>query len=198
MVPILLLAAGASARMGGTDKLLLPVEGQPLLRRQVRMACAAGPDVRVTLPPAPHPRHAAIADLPVSVLTVPDPAQGLSASLRTAIASLSPEVSHAMLLLADLPALETQDLRAVAASVAAAPHAWVWRGATSDGRAGHPIIVHRTLFQDLAALTGDRGGNALFAAQPERVHLVPLPGDRARRDIDTPADWAAWRAAHPT
>ncbi|PJE36025.1 nucleotidyltransferase family protein, partial [Pseudooceanicola lipolyticus] len=30
----------------------------------------------------------------------------------------------------------------------------------------------------------------------DRVQLVPLPGQRARADLDTPEDWAAWRARH--
>ncbi len=41
-LPILILAAGASTRMRGRDKLMEPVEGRPLIRRQAEMARAAG------------------------------------------------------------------------------------------------------------------------------------------------------------
>ncbi|WP_412506377.1 NTP transferase domain-containing protein, partial [Roseovarius sp. SYSU LYC5161] len=56
---ILLPAAGASARMEGPDKLLEPVDGMPLLRRQVLMALATGAPVLVTLPPGAAKRRAA-------------------------------------------------------------------------------------------------------------------------------------------
>ena len=57
MIPILILAAGQSARMRGRDKLAEPVGGVPLLRRQAAMAAEVG-DVCVALPRADHPRAA--------------------------------------------------------------------------------------------------------------------------------------------
>ncbi|MCB1394509.1 MAG: NTP transferase domain-containing protein, partial [Rhodobacteraceae bacterium] len=54
-------AAGASRRMAGRDKLLEPVDGAPLLRRQARAAVAAGTGpVAVTLPPDDRTRRAAL------------------------------------------------------------------------------------------------------------------------------------------
>ena len=86
---IILLAAGQASRMRGRDKLLEAVEGQPLLRRQAAMArrATSGP-VLVALPPAPHPRYGALDDLDVTPLPVPDAAEGMNASLRTAFAAL--------------------------------------------------------------------------------------------------------------
>ncbi|TNF57528.1 MAG: nucleotidyltransferase family protein, partial [Rhodobacteraceae bacterium] len=63
-IPILILGAGASSRMEGLDKLLQPVDGLPLIRRQAEIALRAGiGPVLVALPPAPHPRHDALAGL---------------------------------------------------------------------------------------------------------------------------------------
>jgi len=42
-IPIILLAAGKSSRMGGKDKLMQPVDGQPLLRRSALIAHSAAP-----------------------------------------------------------------------------------------------------------------------------------------------------------
>ena len=42
MIPILILAGGASSRMQGRDKLLEDVDGVPLLRKQVLIAAATG------------------------------------------------------------------------------------------------------------------------------------------------------------
>lgn len=196
-MPILILAAGAASRMRGADKLLEKVDGQPLLARQIDIAQAVSDDVRVALPPAPHPRYACLKDTTARPVPVPDAAEGMGASLRTVFATLAPDVPCAMLLLADLPDLTADDLRAVMAAVADAPDASVWRGATENGRGGHPIVFARPLFPALCALSGDDGGRDVVARAGDQVRLVPLPGNRARLDLDTPEEWAAWRATRP-
>ena len=197
MMPILILAAGASTRMRGVDKLLQDVDGMPLLRRQTLMALDVGRDVRGALPPRPHDRYATVADLPVRVIEVADAAEGMGASLRAAFAALVPGEQRAMLLLADLPDLVAHDLQQVIDSTQTAPDALIWRGATADGKGGHPLIFDRSLFAALRALSGDEGGNSVVRAAGARVHLVPFADGRARRDLDTPEDWAAWYAARP-
>ncbi|MEX0365973.1 MAG: NTP transferase domain-containing protein [Ruegeria sp.] len=194
MIPILILAAGQSSRMRGRDKLLELVDGVPLVRRQVDVALRVSDDVRVALPPRPHPRYAPLQDCPVTPVEVADADEGMGASLRRIFATLEPGTSHAMLLLADLPDLDAGDLRAVMAAVDTPPDALIWRGATADGKGGHPMIIEQALFPAFSKLTGDDGGRAIVAQAGTRVHHVPLPGRRARADLDTPEDWAAWRA----
>ena len=74
-IPILLLAAGASNRMRGRDKLMEEVDGQPLVARMARMARAATDGaVLVTLPPQPHPRHGALKGLDTRLIACLDDA----------------------------------------------------------------------------------------------------------------------------
>ncbi|MEO9575791.1 nucleotidyltransferase family protein [Tateyamaria sp.] len=197
-MPILILAAGASSRMRGADKLLLDVDGVPLLRRQARMAMEVSTDVRIALPPRPHPRYDLVRDLDVQTIEVADASQGMSASLRTLFATLEPEQSHAMVLLGDLPDLSDDDLRAVMSATTQYPDALIWRGATQTGKGGHPMVVAHPLFDEFQTLEGDSGGHSIIANHKGAVHLVPLKGNRARQDLDTPEDWAAWRAGRST
>ncbi|MEM8655325.1 MAG: nucleotidyltransferase family protein [Pseudomonadota bacterium] len=194
MLPILILAAGASSRMRGRDKLREDIDGQPLLTRQIALAHTQSDDVRVALPPAPHPRHDLVAGTNARIVSVPDAAEGMGASLRTIFATLGSS-PKAMLLLGDLPDITESDLRAVIKASETHPDALIWRGATEDGRGGHPIIFDRALYPALQRLTGDDGGRAVVTSAADKVHLIPLPGTRARCDLDTPEDWAAWRAA---
>jgi len=198
-LPILLLAAGQARRMRGRDKLMEDVDGQPLLQRMAQRACAAriGP-VIVALPPAPHPRHAALDGLPVLPVEVPDAADGLSASLKRALAAVPDTAEAAMILLADLPDILTQDIIRVTQASVSHESSLIWRGATEDGAPGHPVILARALFAELAALSGDAGAQAVIRRHADRVTLVPLPGRHALRDLDTPEDWAAWRADRDT
>lgn len=191
-IPVILLAAGASTRMRGRDKLLEEVEGQPLLRRQARLARGVGP-VIVALPPAPHPRYAALSGLDITALPVPDAAEGMGASLRTAFAALPPKTRAAMVMLADMPEVQAQDLARLAAAVDVESDMLIWRAATAQGAPGHPIVFAAPLFAQMRQLRGDDGGRSVVRAVADRVQLVPLPGNRARLDLDTPEDWSAWR-----
>ena len=185
---IAILAAGASARMRGADKLLAPVGEMPLLRRVALTALELGCPVIVTLPPDRPLRHAALAGLDLRLLEIADAAEGMAASFR-GVARAAGHASGVMTLLGDMPELDAADLQTVRA-------AWdgtgVVRGASIDGVPGQPVILPRHLFPALAALTGDTGGRSVLAG--EDVRLIPLPDQRAVTDLDTPEDWAAWRA----
>lgn len=194
-LPIIILAAGASRRMRGRDKLLEMVDGQPLLRQQAMKALevTTGP-VLIALPVKPHPRYDALDGLDVQAVPVPDADEGMNASLRTAISALPEGTPCAMLFLADLPDLTSDDLRRVASAVDLSSDTLVWRGVTQDGAPGHPIVFRSDLFDAFKALRGDSGGREVISQAKDRIALVPLAGDRARRDLDTPEEWATWRA----
>ncbi len=191
-ITVILLAAGQSSRMGGLDKLMQPVDGIPLLRLSAQKARAVGP-VFVALPPAPHPRYDVLEDLDVSSVGIPDAVEGMNASLRGALAHISQDAHCVMVLLADLPDLSEVDLMQVAAACDRYPDNLIWRGCTQDGKPGHPVIFERALFPELAELTGDSGAQSIVKRHGDKVHMHPLPGRHALRDLDTPEDWKRWR-----
>jgi CTP:molybdopterin cytidylyltransferase MocA len=188
---ILLLAAGASRRMRGADKLLEPVGGEPLLRRQARAAVAAGAPVVVTLPPAAGARRAALEGLEVLHVPVADAAEGMGASIRAGVAALPAGATGVLVLLADLPEITADDLRTMLDRHRTAPDA-VLRATAEDGRPGHPVLFPARLFPALGRLTGDAGAREVLG--PEAVVPVALAGERAVTDLDTPEAWLAWRA----
>lgn len=193
-MPIVVLAAGQSSRMRGDDKLLQMIDGETLLHRQARIAREVTRGaVLVALPAAPHPRYDTLKGLDVTPIPVPEALEGMNASLRTSFAALPDGVPSAMLLLADLPELTAEDLRLVTRISREEREYLIWRGCTEDGKPGHPIVFSAALFPEFARLSGDGGGREVVAAAGNQVRLVPLPGQRARLDLDTPEEWAEWR-----
>ena len=188
---ILLLAAGLSSRMRGGDKLLETVAGEPLLTRIARAALATGAPVTVTLPPDRPARNAALSGLPVTAVTVADPAQGMSASLTAGLTAIPPD-RGLLLLLADLPEITAADLSHLLTLWRQEPEA-ILRGAAEDGTPGHPVCFPPDLRDDLLTLRGDEGARSILIRHRARLRLVPLPGRHATTDLDTPEDWAAWR-----
>ena len=190
---ILILAAGSASRRRGADKLLEAIDGEPLLTRSARVALATGCRVTVTLPPDRPGRLVAIQGLAVTPVIVPDAAQGMAASLIAGLRAL-PAAAPVLMVLADLPDLTTKDLQACLAVWAKDPRA-IPRGAAADGTPGHPVGFPPDLQAELLALTGDTGARAVLARHADRLHLVRLPGTHATTDLDTPEEWATWRAS---
>ncbi len=188
---ILILAAGAASRMRGGDKCLEQVAGEPLLRRLARLALETGCAVTVALPPDHPKRGAALEGLGVATVTVADAGDGMAASLVAGVSSL-PVGVPVLLLLADLPMIDGDDLARMLAEAAAHPQT-ILRGAEADGRAGHPVVFPPDLRAELLALAGDEGARWVLKRHAARVRLVTLPAGHATTDLDTPEDWAEWR-----
>jgi CTP:molybdopterin cytidylyltransferase MocA len=189
-IGIVIPAAGASSRMRGQDKLLETVEGQSLLARQAQRALATGWPVLVTLRPGDV--RAGVVPDGVARREVPRAAEGLAASLRSGAAwAKSLDLTALMVVLADLPDLTTADFETMAAAFAEDPSRII-RATDDSGKPGHPVIFPAKYFEAMQKLRGDEGAKPLLAQDPP--YLCPLPELRATTDLDTPEDWAAWRA----
>lgn len=194
-VHILILAAGSSSRMRGADKLMQTVEDQPLLRHIAGVALGTGCPVTVTLPPDATARRTALDGLDLRIVPVSDAADGMSRSIVRGIGSLdgTGRLDGLMILPADMPGFTTAALTRLIGGFQADPH-HILRGGTSDGQPGHPAIFPRDLWPALARVSGDEGGRSVIQANSDRVRMIPLPGRMSVLDLDTPEDWAAWRA----
>lgn len=193
---ILILAAGASSRMRGGDKMLERVAGVAQITRITRAALATGCPVTVTLPPDHPARAAALAGLAARQVIVADASAGMSASIRDGLAALPPD-AVVLVVLADLPELTATDLRTMLAAQAASPDLIV-RACSASGVPGHPVAFPPWVRVELMALSGDTGARDLLARHVARTRMLPLPGDHAVTDLDTPEAWAEWRASRGT
>lgn len=190
---ILLLAAGGSRRMRGRDKLLEPVDGRPLLRRQAEAALSTGAPVIVALPPGDTARRAALDGLAVAQITVEDARLGMGHSLAAA-ALAAPAGADLLVVLADMPEIGRDEMATVLAARAAHPGK-ILRGATPEGQLGHPVLFPARLAPLLHRLRGDEGARQVMQAEP--VAQVTLAGSAAVTDLDTPEAWTAWRKGNP-
>ncbi|MBL4917685.1 nucleotidyltransferase family protein [Szabonella alba] len=192
MPAILILAAGSSSRMRGGDKLMEQIDDRPQIARAVMAAAATGLPVLVALDPARTARIAALAGLNYQSVAVPDAASGMAASLRRGLVAAPP--GAVLLHLADLPEIDSADLSRMIAEHHATPDL-ILRATDAAGRPGHPVLIPDWARPALAGITGDSGARNLLRTEAARLRMVPLPGLRATTDLDTPEDWAAWRAA---
>ena len=180
----IVLAAGASTRFG-SPKQLVRVDGRPLLHAAVSRAVeVAGHSVSVVLGAnaaelAPLLRHSS-----ASVVINRDWSEGMGSSVRAGVARLPGSCNGVMLVLADQAAVTAEDLKRLASTWRRQPEYIV--AALYGGTLGAPAIFPASMFRDLAELRGDRGAQALFKRNPDRVIRVPM--ESAAIDIDTPED----------
>lgn len=173
----LVLAAGAGTRLG-RPKADLVVGGERLLDRAMRVLREGGCAEIVAVVRAGIPATGA------RVIVNPDPERGMGSSLRLGLAAATG--SRAAILLVDVPGVGADAVRRVLA--ASSPVAV----ATYGGRRGHPVVIDRPLWTEVARLAeGDEGARPFLRAHPDLVREVPCEGSAA--DIDTPDDLAAWQ-----
>lgn len=179
-------------RMRGADKLLEKVQGQPLLRLVASRALGTGLQVVVTLADGHPVRDAALAGLDLATVRVVDAGDGMGASLRAGVMAVAPDRAI-LVLLADMPDIDAADLAQMLAAYRAEPAA-IHRACNADGVLGHPVIFPPWARAALLGMAGDVGAKSVMQAHAEAVRRVVLPGAHATTDLDTPEDWAQWRA----
>lgn len=193
---VILLAAGASSRMG-TPKQLLLVDGKPLVVRAIEAALAAPVwPIIVVLGAHAEKIRPVLARHPVLVAENPAWAEGMAASIRTGITTLrqfSRAVDAAVLALCDQPAFSAATIEQLIAAERTTGRRIV--AASYGGRNGAPALFRSEHFPALAALTGEEGARALLNGQPDAVASIPM--SELAIDLDTPEDYAALQPPRP-
>jgi len=180
-----ILAAGGSNRFG-TTKQLLDWKGNPLVKHAAETALAGGLSPVVIVTGADQENVTlAVKGLPVECVHNPDWEQGQSSSVRTGIESLPPQVGGAMFLLADQPFTPPELIRRLVKEHTINRIPIICPKV--NGKRANPVLFDREIFPDLAKLTGDKGGRALFDSYKTRS--VNWENDLIRKDIDTPEDY---------
>lgn len=184
-VGAILLAAGESTRFEGGNKLLATVDGVPVVRRAARTLLAtevAGPVVILGHEAAAV--REALAGLEVAFRVNEDFAAGQSTSVAAGVtAALAREWDAAVFALGDMPEVAPDSVARVVAAYRAGAGRVV--APTYEGKRGNPVLFDRRHFEDLASVSGDRGGRAIVEAEGTFVDVAD-PG--VRRDVDRVAD----------
>lgn len=192
---LVLLAAGASRRMGRA-KQLLPVRGVPLVRHAA-LAALAAPVAPVVVVLGAHADEVrpALAGLALHLVVNPDWAEGLGSSVRTGLAAvlaLAPQVDAVMVALADQPGVTPAHLAALLARHRRWPGGIV--ATEGAGMAGPPVVFGAKWFARLGAVAGDTGARELLRSEAAAVARVALAG---AADLDTPDDYTRFVGEEP-
>lgn len=193
----LILAAGASNRMG-RPKQLLPAGDVSLLDRIINEALHSNlePVVLVLGHRSDEIRAALVADFDHPKLRIrknKDYRDGISTSLLTGLMEVEKSCDHIMVLLADMPYITSDLINLLIQKYldSGLPLGAIQMG----GRRSHPVVIGRSLFPALHEMRGDTGAKSLFLKNPDRICLVAPRGGYRDIDVDTPEEYQKFIAA---
>ena len=186
----MVLAAGQSRRMGTLNKLLIEVDGEPMVRRVATAAIAsrAEPVVVVTGHEAERV-EAALAGLDVVIVHNPDFAEGMSSSLHCGLQALDGRseggLDGALICLGDMPRTSAALIDRLIAGFnpleGRAIGVPTWRG-----KRGNPVLWAARYFGEMQALSGDVGARHLIGDHSDAMYEVESPDHSVTIDVDTP------------
>ncbi len=186
----IVLAAGASTRMG-RPKALLPVGDGTFLTRVVTVLAGVGAQPIIVVSGSAHEAIRAALDtagLAAAVVRNPAPERGQLSSLLTGLEALSgPDATGALVWPVDVPLVSAGTVARLVAAFAGsgAPIVRPGRGAEH----GHPVIFARETFDHLRRADPATGARSVVRAFGNRVLDVEIDDPGAFIDIDTPDDY---------
>jgi len=172
----------------GRPKALVELNGEPLVRRALRVLDDGGCAPRVVVVGAAADTVRTVLPADVTVVEAVDWVEGMGASLRVGLAALPPDVDAALVHLVDLPGV-------TAAAVARLAHGadpTSLRRAAYHGRPAHPVLLGRDHWAAVMAVaTGDAGARDYLKGNPA-LELVECADVATPDDVDTPDALARW------
>ena len=181
-----ILAAG-EARRFGSQKLLAPLDGRPLLQRVIDAANASSlEDIVLVVGPNADDLLGSVDVGRTRVVPNPDPARGLASSLQAGLSALDPRLHAALILLGDMPGVTATligELVARGRETRATAVVSVWRGRRSP-----PVVLHKTLWPEAFALEGDVGMREVLGTRADVLELVVSDELGSLDDVDTRED----------
>jgi molybdenum cofactor cytidylyltransferase len=182
-----ILAAGVSSRMG-EPKQLLRLGGKTLLEQVLDSARSAAVDEIVVVLGAAAENIRQQVDLSKTKVVINSSyQQGMGTSLGAGLAALDPAINAVLILLADQPFVRPTTLHRICQEYRRS-HAQIVIPLYKGFR-GNPVLLARSVFPEVMALSGDVGCRAIFGNHLESIVKLPVDDVGILLDIDTKADF---------
>ena len=180
-----LLAAGRSERMGRNNKLLLNVDGIPLVRKSAisiinsnvtSMTVVTGFDENKIVN--------ALSGLNVNFVKNINFREGLSSSLKAGLANITPTPSAVIICLADMPKIQPEHINQLIENFDPLK-GWEICIPTNNGKRGNPVLIGSRFFPYIFETSGDFGAKQVMKQHSDKIVEVEIGTSDIHFDIDT-------------
>ncbi|WP_455169924.1 nucleotidyltransferase family protein [Aegicerativicinus sediminis] len=183
-IPLILLAAGASRRMG-RPKALLPWGNTTLIKHQLEVLSSLNEDIIVVLGAHSEEISRTLINFPVHILINPEWEQGMGTSIAYALKHISqniPEATAVMISLVDQPLISEAHYRNIYDKIKTGIYKAII-SKSSNGWEGVPVVLSKDYFCQLMTLKGEEGAKKLIKSNIKEIISVDA-GDMLV-DMDT-------------
>jgi molybdenum cofactor cytidylyltransferase len=193
-VSAIVLAAGMSTRLG-SPKQLLQIGGRPLLAIALEtLSRSQIQEIVVVLGASADIIRRQVALDGAKVVVNDQYREGMGTSLRVGLAAIAPSARAALVVLADQPLLQSSTINElIEQHQKNQPHIVI---PLYRGFRGNPVLLDRSVFPELAGLSGDIGCRAIFGGHTDNILKVPVDDAGILLDVDTRADCENLQEAH--
>ena len=193
-IVFLFLAAGASSRMRGSDKLLKEIKGVPLLQRTLDEALKLNFPVFVTVPAYDTERKLVISNTNAIVIEVKDADLGMGHSIATGVTQITKNLNFHSLAIcpSDLPSLSADALRKLINFFLKNPEMICRPTKLGKSKTGHPVIFPKKYFKELRLIKGDKGARNILHKNGKSLNRFETNEESYFIDLDTPEDFNNW------
>ncbi len=187
-ISLIVLAAGKSSRFG-SNKLLMKLNGETLIRRVVRKGLESRADEVVVVAGYEAEKIAeALKDLHCRLVLNPAFEKGQSSSVVAGVRFVRSHAKAAMILPADMPFLEVADIDRVIDEFNCSGASLV--AASYEGRIGHPILFGVKLFDEVLRIKEETFGlKEIVRRYHDKMKLAETGSRGVLVDVDVPGDF---------
>ena len=190
-VVVLIMAAGQSSRFGSDKRFAKLPNGSTMIEQVIQTVKQTRLDFKLVIKPS-DPELDFFKSLPKNNLLVAENSnQGLGASLSDAVTNIEGHYQNCLICLADIPFIEsktysfvyqklTEENQQMQQVLAVVPYVEV----QGEKKQGHPIAIHRSLYEDFKRLNGEKGGRGVLDQYINQTVFVEVEDLSIFRDID--------------
>jgi len=191
---IIILAAGASSRLG-QSKQLININGECLLERQSNLALSISKHVYCVLGSAADLHRQVIEKKRIKIVVNEQWQEGMSTSISAGIKVLPDHINAAMILLVDQWQLTTTHIEKITEQWLLTPNNIIVakKSALATKQIGPPVIFPKTYFAQLMELTGEFGAKSVLKKHQKSIKSIEISA--AFIDLDTPEQLAEMEAS---
>ena len=185
----IILAAGSSTRFGPDNKLMVKVDGVPIVERIVKVIVECGVSKTMVVTGADHSELASLLDgYAVDILQNREWNQGMGKSLAFGVCAIPDEnYSGIMVCLGDLPSLDVLVVRRILAEFEKLYGKQIVVP-SYRGLRGHPVIFPIAYRSELMEVVGDNGAKNIINRDSDLVKIIDVDSSAVIRDIDKRSD----------
>jgi molybdenum cofactor cytidylyltransferase len=187
LISAIVLAAGPSTRMGFCKQLAI-IKGKTMIEHVVDVALNSKVnEIILVLGFMAEKISEKFQDKPkLKIVFNRDYLAGLSSSVKAGVNAVSASSKAAVFLLGDQPLVKPSTINRLIEAYLETDRLLVVP--TYRGRRGNPILIDRTLFNELRKVSGDLGGRILLAKYSKEVLEVEVEDSGILLDVDNVGD----------